>query len=111
MSLTVDFCGERYVAMPGEPLIIGRGGHVSIDDNQYLHRTFLQITDRHALWWLVNVGSQLSATVADEQGLVNAWLAPGARLPIVFSRMYVWFTAGSTTYEFEILLDEPPYLP
>ena len=110
MSLVVDFCGERYPASPDEPLIIGRGGHVAIDDNQYLHRTFLQVTNQSSLWWLSNVGSKLSATVSDDQGLVNAWLAPGARLPVVFAHLFVWFTAGLTTYEFEILLDDPPYL-
>ena len=110
-SVVVEFCGERYPVQRGEPLIIGRGGRLSIDDNQYLHRTFLQVTDQNSLWWLTNIGTQLSATVADEQGLVNAWLAPGARLPIVFPRTYVWFTAGSTTYEFEILLDPAPFIP
>jgi hypothetical protein len=40
---------------------------------------------------------------------VQAWLAPGARLPIVFARSSVWFTAGPTTYEFDIHLVDAPF--
>ena len=59
--------------------------------------------------WLANVGSTLSATVADEAGLMQAWLKPGARVPLVFPRTIVWFTAGPTTYELDVLIDEPPF--
>lgn len=110
-TVTVEFCGEIYPVTPGEPLVIGRGGQLAIDDNPYLHRNFLQVSDQDSLWWLSNIGTRLTATVADDQGSVHAWLAPGARLPIVFRHTYVWFTAGSTTYEFEILLDNPPFVP
>src|SRR5262249_28661251 len=37
--------------------------------------------------------------------------APGARLPLVFERSVVWFTAGSTTYELDVLLSDPPFQP
>lgn len=110
-SATVEFCGESYLVAPGEPLVIGRDGRLAIDDNPYLHRNFLQVSDQDSLWWLTNVGSQLTATVADEQGMMQAWLAPGARLPLVFDRTFVWFTAGATTYEFEIVLENPPFVP
>jgi len=33
---------------------------------------------------------------------VQAWLGPGARLPIVFPTLHVLFTAGSTTYDFRV---------
>lgn len=108
---TVEFCGERYPVAPGQPLVIGRGGRLDIDDNPYLHRAFLQVSDQDSLWWLANLGTRLTATVADEQGLMQAWLAPGARLPLVFERSVVWFTAGSTTYEFEVVLTDPPFEP
>jgi hypothetical protein len=108
---TVEFCGESYPISPGEPLLIGREGGLAIDDNPYLHRAFLEIADADALWWLSNVGSTLAATIADEHGMMQAWLAPGARLPLVFERSVVWFTAGSTTYEFDVLLSDPPFQP
>jgi hypothetical protein len=73
-----------------------------IYDNPYLHRRFLRIYEDFGMWWLANVGSLLSATVTDATGQVQAWLAPGARLPIVFPQLQVLFSAGSTTYEFTI---------
>ncbi len=109
-TVTVDFCGEIYPVVPGEPLVIGREGALEIDDNPYLHRRFLQISDHDSLWWLANIGSALTATVADEQGTMQAWLAPGARLPLVFDKTVVWFTAGPTTYELDIFLETPPFV-
>ena len=98
----VEYCGEWYeVAEPGG-LSIGREAELVIDENPFLHRRFLHIFPEHGLWWLGNVGGQLSATVTDASGHVEAWLSPGARLPIVFERLNVLFSAGSTTYDFTI---------
>ncbi|GAA1881355.1 hypothetical protein GCM10009814_09410 [Lapillicoccus jejuensis] len=108
--VTVAFCGEEHTATPGTTLTIGRSGDVEIDDNPFLHRTFLKVTYDGGLWWLVNVGSTLTATVADEHGLFQAWLNPGARIPLALSRLLVWFTAGPTTYDFEVLVDSPAFV-
>jgi hypothetical protein len=107
---TVDFSGELHQVTADRSLIIGREGDLAINDNPYLHRRFLQLRVVEGMLWLDNVGSQLSATVADDAGLLQAWLAPGARLPIVFPHTVVWFTAGPTTYEFDILLADPEFL-
>src|SRR5699024_6207151 len=56
-----------------------------------------------------NGGSRLSATVADADGNMQAWLAPGARLPLVFAYTSVLFTAGPTTHEIGILGDSPHF--
>jgi hypothetical protein len=109
MTVTVDFCGERHPVLADVPFVLGREGDIVIDDNPYLHRRFLVISDVDGMWWLSNIGSQLSATVADREGRLQAWLAPGARLPLVFECTAVWFTAGPTTYELEILLDDPQF--
>lgn len=102
-ELVVDFCGERHHPSADTPFTIGRDADLVVDDeNPFLHRQFLSITRANGLWWLSNVGGQLTATVSDAGGGMQAWLAPGATIPIVFQRMVVWFTAGSTTYEFEI---------
>jgi len=61
------------------------------------------------LWWLRNVGSTLSATVTSNQGELQAWLSPMGQLPLVFPLVGVWFTAGETTYEFEINITESPW--
>lgn len=107
--LRIEFCGEWYeVARPND-FHVGRESDLMIDDNPYLHRRFLRIYEDFGMWWLANVGTLLSATVTDATGAVQAWLAPGARLPIVFERMQVLFSAGSTTYEFTIHAGEDYY--
>lgn len=101
-ELRIEFCGEWYSVTAPNEFSIGRESDLVIDDNPYLHRHFLRLFHDFDMWWLGNVGSLLSATVTDATGRVQAWLAPGARLPIVFERMHVLFTAGSTTYDFTI---------
>jgi len=103
--LRLEFCGEWYDITEPEGLSIGRESDLVIDENPYLHRRFLQIYPEHGLWWIGNTGNQLSATVTDGTGHVQAWLGPGARLPIVFEELNVLFSAGSTTYDFRIQAD------
>jgi hypothetical protein len=105
----VDFLGEIYPLEPDVPVVIGRDADITIDDNRYLHRRFLEIVNRDSLVWIMNVGSSLTATIVDSDGLLQAWIAPGARLPLVFPRTAVWFTAGPTTYEFDVVVGEAPY--
>jgi hypothetical protein len=100
--LKVEFLGEWYEVVHPDDFHIGREADLTVDDNPYLHRRFLRIYEEFGLWWLGNVGTLLSATVTDATGQVQAWLKPGARLPIVFPRLQVLFSAGSTTYEFTI---------
>ncbi|UOE45416.1 hypothetical protein [Agromyces larvae] len=100
--LRVEFCGEWTTVQPDRPFGIGREADLVIDDNPYLHRTFLTLAAEHGLWWLHNVGQLLSATVSDATGSVQAWLGPGARLPIVFPTLHVMFSAGATTYDFTV---------
>jgi hypothetical protein len=107
----VLFCGEEFPVLAGRQLTIGRCGDVEIDDNPFLHRTFLVILEQGGLWWLSNVGSTLTATIADDTGLAQAWLSPGARLPLARNRTLVWFTAGQTTYDLEVLVHQPALVP
>ena len=105
----VDFLGEIHQLHLNVPVVIGRDADITIDDNKYLHRRFLEIVNRESMIWIVNVGANLAATVADADGLVQAWVAPGARFPVVFPRAGVWFTAGPTTYEFDVVVPGAPY--
>ncbi|MFN8168383.1 MAG: hypothetical protein U0S36_06340 [Candidatus Nanopelagicales bacterium] len=109
MTLVVSFCGEDLPVAPGRTFVVGREGDLGLDDNPFLHRRFLQLERRHDLWWIANVGSQLSATLTDPDGLLQSWLAPGAALPLTLPRTVVAFTAGSTSYDFELLLSDAPY--
>ena len=101
-SVLVEFCGD-VVAVDRSPFTIGRDAdYVLDDDNRFLHRHFVTLTDRAGIWVLTNVGSRLTATVSDRDGLLEAFLAPGGVLPLVFDETVVRFTAGPTTYEFTI---------
>lgn len=108
-ELAVDFAGEIYRVSPGDALTIGREGDLEIDDNPYLHRQFLQFRQEADIWWLINVGSRLAATVSDPDGYVQSTVSPGARLPVVFPRLTVMFSAGPTTYELEVYCGRPSF--
>ncbi|HLS49855.1 MAG TPA: hypothetical protein VK024_07655, partial [Actinomycetaceae bacterium] len=109
--LRLEFCGEWFDVDQGEPFHVGREGPLGIDDNPYLHRRFLRIVYRDDLWWVENVGTRLAATLADAAGSTQAWLAPGARLPLVHAHTAVLFSAGPTTYEINIVNPEPAFAP
>lgn len=109
--LRVEFCGQWTEVAPGSSLTLGRDADLVIDENPYLHRRFLEVHDAEGLWWLVNLGSQLSATVSDTAGRFQGWLAPGAHLPLVFEALAVRFTAGPTTYEVGLHLEAAPFAP
>lgn len=109
MTLVIDCAGHRVVASQDSLTTIGRDGDFVVDDNPFLHRRFMTVAHRDAVWILANVGSQLAATVSDSDGRLEAFLAPGAAMPIVFRRTLVRFTAGSTTYELVFENDEPVY--
>jgi hypothetical protein len=109
MTVKIEFCGEAYRVEQGSSFTIGREADLVVDDNPFLHRRFLRIDHENSMWWIANIGSQLSATLSNTEGTLQAWLAPGATLPIVFENSTVWFTAGPTTYEFGITLDDAPF--
>ncbi|SHE24545.1 MULTISPECIES: hypothetical protein [Actinomyces] len=105
-ELVLDFSGEVYRVGTDEIFVIGRGGDLDIDDNPYLHRRFLVLRHDSGLWWIANEGSRLSATLTDGDGLVQSRLAPGASMPLVFSRVILTFSAGPTTYEIDLITAE-----
>ena len=108
-EVQVEFAGEWFPVSRERPFVIGREGDLAIDENQYLHRHFLEVGLVDRLWWLTNIGSRLSATVSSGEGTVQSWLAPGASMPLVFADYVVVFTAGPTTYEFSISITQPEF--
>jgi hypothetical protein len=109
-TVLIDYCGA-LTAVTAPPFTIGRDADLVLDDdNRHLHRHFLSLDAQHGVWLLSNVGSQLTATVADGAGRLEAFLAPGAVLPLVFDESFVRFTAGPTTYEFTIRLPDPSFV-
>ena len=109
-TISVEFCGEWYRVEDGQELTIGREADLTIDeDNPFLHRRFLTIVQVESMWWLVNIGARLSATLTDGSGSMQAWLAPGARIPLVFDVTKVVFTAGPTTYDLAVHAESPEF--
>lgn len=108
-QVTVEYCGEWYDVPASGSFGIGRDAELVVDDNPFLHRRLLEISPVNDLWLLTNVGSRLSVTVSDGAGRMQSWLAPGARLPLVFEHTIVVFSAGPTTYEVSIHLSEPVF--
>src|SRR5690606_13335900 len=49
--------------------------------------------------------------LADSEGNTQAWLAPGARLPLVYAGTTILFTAGPTTYEINLVNPDPTFAP
>lgn len=102
--------GDRRERIPaGSTFVVGRSADLSFDENQYVHRRFLEIAQREGIWRLTNVGSGLTASVASADGMAQSWLAPGASMPLVFESTAVMFTAGPTTYEFTLSAETPFY--
>jgi hypothetical protein len=110
-TLRIEYCDEWITVDPAKAFVVGREADLAVDDNAYLHRRFLELHHRDNLWWLSNVGSALAATVADQDSRVHAWLAPGAHLPLVFPVSVLRFTAGPTSYELALHLDDAPFTP
>lgn len=109
VEVVVEYCGADHV-VGDEPFAIGREGNLVLDpDNRHLHRSFLTLSQTQGVTVLTNVGSQLTATVSDEGGRLEAFLAPGAVLPLVFERTVVRFTVGPTQYEFTIRSSDPSF--
>ena len=110
MTLEIEFCGETAL-VDQQPFTIGRDADLVLDDaNRHLHRQFLSVSEQHGIWLLANVGNQLTATVSDAGGRLEAFLAPGAVLPLVFDAAIVRFTAGPTTYEFAIRVPDAAFV-
>jgi hypothetical protein len=110
-GVRVEYCGEHYTPDKERPFLIGREGDLRVEDNPYLHRHFLRIEHADGMWWLVNVGSQITATVTEQSRGLQAWIGPQARLPLVFADVSVMFSAGPTTYEARITTTEAVYAP
>ncbi len=106
-STFVEYCGERYPVVAGHPFYIGREATLTVDDNPYLHRRFLVLHEENGMWWLTNLGTHLSATVTASDLGFTGTLGPGARMPLVFGRTSIVFTAGPTTYEVLVQAGSP----
>jgi len=97
----IELAGSS-VEVASLPFTIGRAADLVVDDNPFLHRTFLTVSRSGELWMLNNVGDRLTATCSDALGRLEAFLAPGAALPLTFEQTIVRFAAGPTNYELTV---------
>ena len=108
-DLRIDFAGEWFEAEPPGPFTIGREGDLAVDDNPYLHRRLLAFTHENGLWWLANVGQSIGVSMSTGDGVYQAVLGPGAKVPLVFPRLVLLFTAGPYTYELAVHCDQAAF--
>ena len=101
-DLEIEFCGEWYRPAPPGPFTIGREGDLSVDENPYLHRRLLAATHENGLWWLANTGQSISVSLSTGDGVYQAVLGSGAKVPLVFPKLVLLFTAGPFTYELTV---------
>ena len=105
--LLIEFEDTVNQVLEGTTFDIGREADLSLDRNPYLHRRFLRVQHEYDFWWLLNIGQSIGATVYDQQTGLQAWLGPSARLPLVFGRVEVVFTAGPCTYRLSMINEQP----
>jgi hypothetical protein len=107
--LRVEFCGEWFDAPVDGVFTIGRTGDLQVDENPFLHRHFLELRCMEGMWVVRNVGDRLGATLVDAANLFHGHLRSGASMPLVFEHSSIRFGAGPTTYEVNLVLDDPPF--
>ena len=108
MGAVIIYCGERFPVDPASGCTIGRDADVSLDDNRFLHRVFLEVFEASGFWWVKNAGTHLVATASTPDARIEQRLAPGGAVPLTTTSTTLRFTAGSTAYELEVDLDEAP---
>ncbi|MCT9820637.1 hypothetical protein N3K63_10125 [Microbacterium sp. W1N] len=101
-EIGIEFCGEWFHPARDEEYTIGRDADLVVDENPYLHRRLLSLGFEGGMWWLANVGQSISVSLSTADGVYQAVLGPGARVPLVFPRLVVLFTAGPYTYELSV---------
>lgn len=109
-GLSVEYQGQWVSVMPGERIEIGRDADIRLDANPFLHRKLLRIAAKDGIWFVSNIGTRMSLSVVDGSGRVQARLLPGGRLPIVFERTSIHFSAGERQYEVKVHAASPVYM-
>lgn len=108
-DLRIEFAGEWFDAAPPGPFTIGREADLTVDENPYLHRRLIAFTHESGLWWMANVGQSIGVSVSTGDGVYQAVLGPGAKVPLVFPRVVLLFTAGPYTYELAVHCEQAAF--
>lgn len=97
-----DLIGHRVALNPGQHTELGRAAPFVVgDDDDFMHRIFLQFWDRQGTWMVTNRGSRLTARIVQRvQGSHSQMdLSPGATLPLPLGHSSVVFSTPEMNYE------------
>lgn len=115
-----DLLGHRVALTPGQVLMTGRAAPFPVgEDDEFMHRNFLQFWADGTIWTVTNHGSRISASVHPraENSFAELRVGPGASLPLPAGESAVVFATVERTYEMHLTVARtlrpptPEFLP
>lgn len=105
----LNFRGEQRIVRGDAPFLFGRGddNDISVLDD-LVHRQFGQLFHRGDLWWLRNVGSELTLEMRDEGSRSWSLVAPGSTVAVSFTQAEIHFH-GRSDYVIHLEIEDPEY--
>lgn len=100
-----DLLGHRVALDPGQALMTGRAAPFPVgEDDEFMHRNFLQFWADGSTWTVTNHGSRISASVHPraENSFAELRVGPGATLPLPAGESAVVFATSERTYEIHL---------
>ncbi|MGO1911583.1 MAG: hypothetical protein ACTH1D_04580 [Mycobacteriaceae bacterium] len=100
-----DLVGNRVALSPGERITLGRAAEFPLaQDDEFMHRVFLQIWDTDGTWMVTNRGSRIAASIQPraENSFSQLRLGPGSSLPLPLGESAVVFATSAMTYELSL---------
>ncbi|AWT25544.1 hypothetical protein Csp1_07350 [Corynebacterium provencense] len=100
-----DLVGQCVVLNPGQQLTTGRAAEFAVgDDDEFMHRKFLQFWSDGPTWTVTNHGSRISATVhpRGHNSFAQLLVGPGASHPLPPGLSSVVFATSLCTYELHL---------
>lgn len=97
-----DLVGHRVALEPGRSVTLGRAAEFPLaQDDEFMHRTFLQIWNTDGTWMVTNRGTRIAAAIQPRatSSFSQSRLGPGASLPLPLGDSAVVFATSTTTYE------------
>lgn len=100
-----DLIGHCVALDPGQTLMTGRSAPFPVgEDDDFMHRRFLQFWADGSTWMVTNHGSRISAGIHPraENSFAELRVGPGATLPLPPGDAAVVFATSDRTYELHL---------
>ncbi|WP_297007050.1 hypothetical protein [uncultured Corynebacterium sp.] len=100
-----DLIGHRVALDPGQALMTGRSARFLVgEDDEFMHRRFLQFWADGTTWMVSNHGTRISASIHPraENSFAELRVGPGATLPLPPGQSAVVFATSGCTYEIHL---------